>query len=138
MQVSALNGPGIAEEPARNGDKPFRRRILLVDDQQAVRQAISLLLSLDEHEVIEASNGAEALDVFTPDRFDLVITDFEMPRMKGNELAVRIKRLSPAQPILMITAYAERLRHSDNPVDAIMDKPFHLKELRQTMATLLC
>jgi CheY-like chemotaxis protein len=137
MQVSALNGPGIAEKPARNGGKPFRKRILLVDDQQAVRQAISLLLSLDEHEIIEASNGAEALDVFTPDRFDLVITDFEMPRMKGNELAVRIKRLSPTQPILMITAYVERLGDCDNPVDAVLNKPFQLKELRQIMARLL-
>ena len=137
MQVSALNGPATAEQPARNWSKPRRKRILLVDDQQSVREAISLLLGLDEHAVIEASNGAEALDLFLHDQFDLVITDFEMPKMKGNELAARIKQLSPAQPILMITAYAEKLGDTDNPVDAILNKPFALEELRQVMARFL-
>ena len=137
MQVSAVNGPAAAEEPARKWSKPLRKRILLVDDQQSVREAISLLLGLDEHTVIEASNGAEALDLFLHDQFDLVITDFEMPKMKGNELAARIKQLSPAQPILMITAYAEKLGDTDNPVDAILNKPFALEELRRVMARFL-
>ena len=137
MQVSAVNGPAAAEEPARKWSKPLRKRILLVDDQQSVREAISLLLSLDEHTVIEAGNGVEALDVFGREQFDLVITDFEMPNMKGNELARRIKQLSPAQPIVMITAYAERLGDSSNPVDALLNKPFQLEDLRRAMAELL-
>ena len=137
MHVSALNGSATAEEPATNRSQPRRKRILLVDDQQSVREAISLLLSLDEHTVIEAGNGVEALDLFRRDQFDLVITDFEMPKMKGNELAARIKQLSPAQPILMITAYVEKLGDSDNPVDAILNKPFELQALRRVMADFL-
>ena len=137
MQLSALNGSATGEEPARKRGKLLRKRILLVDDQQSVREAISLLLSLDEHTVMEASNGAEAMDLFRRDQFDLVITDFEMPKMKGNELAARIKQRSPTQPILMITAYAERLRDFHNPVDAILDKPFQLEDLRQAMAKLM-
>jgi len=115
----------------------LRKRILLVDDQQPVREAIRLLLGLNEHKVVEASSGAEALELFRQDCFDLVITDFEMPRMKGNELATRIKQLVPAQPIIMITAYAEQLGDSNNPVDAILNKPFQLDDLRQAMARLL-
>ena len=137
MQVSSLNGQRTGQEPALKRRSPSRKRILLVDDQQSVREAINLLLSLDEHTVVEAANGAEALDLFMRDHFDLVITDFEMPNMKGNELATRIKQASPAQPILMITAYAEQLGDSDNPVDAILDKPFQLEDLRQAMAKLL-
>ena len=137
MHVSAVNGPAATEEPARQWSKPLRKRILLVDDQPSVREAISLLLSLDEHTVIEAGNGVEALDVFGREQFDLVITDFEMPNMKGNELARRIKQLSPAQPIVMITAYAERLGDSNNPVDALLNKPFQLEDLRRAMAELL-
>ena len=137
MPVPALNGQGTAGEPAGKGGKPRRKSILLADDQQSVREAISLLLSLDEHAVVEASNGAEALDLFRRGQFDLVITDFDMPKMKGNELATRIKQLSPAQPILMITAYAEKLGASDNPVDALLDKPFQIEDLRRTMAELL-
>ena len=129
-----MNGSAAAEEAARKRSEPCRKRILLVDDQPSVREAISLLLSLDEHTVVEASNGAEALDLFKGDHFDLVITDFEMPKMKGNELAVRIKQLSPAQPILMITAYAATLGDSVNPVDAILNKPFQLADLRRAMA----
>ena len=75
--------------------------------------------------------------MFKPGHFDLVITDFEMPQMKGNELATRIKQVSPAQPILMITAYAERLDDADNPVDAVLNKPFQLEDLRRAMAELL-
>ncbi len=116
----------------------LRKRILLVDDQRPVRDAISLLLCLDGHAVVVAGNGVEALGLFKPDSFDLVITDFEMPLMKGNELARRIRLVSPSQPILMITAYAERLDGEGNPVDAILDKPFQLEDLRQAIAELLC
>ena len=137
MHVSALDGPATAEAPARKPSQPLRKRILLVDDQQPVREAIRLLLGLNEHKVVEASSGAEALELFRRDCFDLVITDFEMPRMKGNELATRIKQLVPAQPIIMITAYAEQLGDSNNPVDAILTKPFQLDDLRQAMARLL-
>ena len=133
MLKDQANARGVAVQPPRL----LRKRLLLADDQQSVREAISLLLSLDEHSVAEATDGAEALEMFMREHFDLVITDFDMPKMKGNELAARIKRISPLQPILMITAYAERIGDSDNPVDAILDKPFQLEDLRQAMARLL-
>jgi CheY-like chemotaxis protein len=137
MQGAVLKAPAMAQKPDRKQGKSLRKRILLVDDQQSVREAIGLLLTLDAHTVIEAVDGAAALDLFMRDQFDLVITDFEMPNMKGNELATRIKQVSPSQPILMITAYAERLGEFGNPVDAILNKPFQLEELRQAMAQLL-
>lgn len=129
--------PATASVAAAPGRACFHKRVLLVDDQQSVRQAIALLLSLDEHKVVEATNGAEALALFEPGRFDLIITDFEMPCMKGDELAARIKKTSPAQPVLMVTAYAERLSNGGNPCDAILDKPFQLRDLRRAMAELL-
>jgi CheY-like chemotaxis protein len=122
---------------AANRSTPLRKRILLVDDQRPVRDSIHLLLGLDGHIVVGAANGVEALALFKPDHFDLVITDFEMPQMKGNELATRIKQVSPSQPILMTTAYAERLGNADNPVDAVLNKPFQLEDLRRAIAELL-
>jgi len=109
------------------------KRILVVEDEPTVRDSLAMLLSVDDHLVTEASNGAEALSLFTKDDFDVVMTDFEMPIMKGNELAVRIKRLKPEQPIIMVTAFAEKIT-SENPVDVIINKPFRLEDLRQAIS----
>lgn len=113
------------------------KRILIADDEPAVRDALRLLLQVDEHHISEATNGREALNAFARQRFDLVITDMEMPVMKGNELAVSIKRLAPSQPILMITAYAERLGCAGNPVDGLLNKPFTFADLRAAIAQLV-
>ena len=113
------------------------KRLLLVDDESSVREAFRMMLEIDDHTVTEANNGAEALALFTQGEFDLVITDFEMPIMKGNELAVRVKKLAPRQPILMITAYGKELGDSENPVDSILNKPFTLDDLRGAIAKLL-
>ena len=137
MGAPAPNEPATAPVGATRRPGLFRKRILMVDDQPSVREAIALLLSLDEHIIVEAADGAEALTLFKQGQFDLVITDFEMPQMKGDELATRIKQARPAQPVLMITAYAEQLRRSDSPVDALLEKPFHLEDLRRVIAELL-
>ena len=113
------------------------KRILLVDDEPSVRKTFRMLLEFDGHAVTEACDGAEALDLFTRGQFDLVTTDFEMPVMKGNELAIRIKDLAPRQPILMITACETGFGDSENPVDSILNKPFALDNLRGAIAMLL-
>jgi CheY-like chemotaxis protein len=84
-----------------------------------------------------AASGKEALAMFDQEQFDLVITDFEMPAMKGDELAAAIKARAPKQPVVMITAYAEMLQASGNPltgVDLIISKPFLLENLREAIA----
>ena len=112
-----------------------RKRILLVEDERLVRESIGRLLSKDQHTVVESNNGVEALSLFTRGQFDLVMTDFEIPFMKGSELATRIKQLVPRQPILMISGHRKR-PGPDNPVDAVLHKPFDLNQLRQAMTKL--
>lgn len=112
------------------------KRVLLADDEPALREVIQEMLAIDGHKVLAVSNGAEALELFTRDSFDLVITDFEMPVMKGSELAVRIKRTSPKTPVLMITSYDRSMSSAENPVDAILDKPFTLDDLRAAILRL--
>jgi CheY-like chemotaxis protein len=114
-----------------------RKNILLVDDQQEVREVIKVLLDIDEHTVTEAGNGQEALARFQPGVFDLVITDFKMPQMSGHELATSLKQLAPAQPILMVTGSAAQCGFSADSVDAVLNKPFRLDELRQAIASVL-
>jgi DNA-binding response OmpR family regulator len=113
------------------------RRILLVEDQIWVRQCIKRLLALDQHTVTEAADGAEGSELFSAGKFDLVITDYDMPKMNGDQFAVRIRSVSPSQPIIMVTACPERLMGRENPVNAILTKPFGVAELRQILASLL-
>jgi two-component system cell cycle response regulator CpdR len=112
------------------------KRILLVEDEEPLRACLRMMLELEGHQVTEATNGAEALNLFAIGHFDLVITDFEMPVMKGNMLAVRIKLLAPSLPILMITASAWARRNAENPVDALLDKPFTVPDLHGALVKL--
>jgi CheY-like chemotaxis protein len=113
------------------------RRILVVDDEPLVCDAVKMMLDFDGHQVRTASSGKEALAMLQEEPFDLVITDFEMPGMKGDELAAAIKARTPQQPVLMITAYAEMLKASGNPLtgaDLLISKPFLLEDLREAIA----
>lgn len=112
------------------------KRILLVEDERAVRETLRLLLAQDAHTIVEANNGAEAFALFLGGKFDLVMTDFEMPFVKGDELAIKIKRVAPNQPILMITAFDHRAGVR-NPVDIVVRKPFDCARLRAAMNTLM-
>jgi CheY-like chemotaxis protein len=114
-----------------------QRRILVVDDEPFVCDAVKMMLTFDGHEVETAGNGKEALAMFEDGKYDLVITDFSMPNMKGDELAAAIKAKSPKQPVVMITAYAEMLQASGNPltgVDFVISKPFLLENLREAIS----
>jgi len=119
-----------------NGDTPVAKRVLLVDDEGLVRDTVRLLLVQIGYRVVEANNGAEALGLFARERFDLVMTDYEMPFLKGNELAARIRRLAPRQPILMMTGFGYSAS-PNNPVDAVINKPLDFARLRILMEGLL-
>ena len=116
------------------------RRILVVDDEAFVCDAVKMMLAFDGHRVETANSAKEALTLFEKEKFDLVITDYAMPEMKGDELAAAIKSRAPNQPIVMITAYAEMLQASGNPlsgVDFVISKPFLLENLREAIVKVL-
>ena len=113
------------------------KRILLVDDEPGVRDSIKLLLSIDRHRVVEASGGEEAIELLQRERFDLAILDYFMPGMLGSQVARRFLDIAPLLPILMITAYLEKLGDADKLVNAVIGKPFAIEDLRQAIATLL-
>ena len=118
----------------RTAVKATPRNILLVEDDPSARQSIKLLLSIDRHTVTEASDGYEALQLFAGSNYDLVITDYLLPGMLGDELAQNIRNIVPGQPILMLTAYQEKLVDAGKPVDAVLGKPVSVDALRQAIA----
>ncbi|MEF8817098.1 MAG: DUF3467 domain-containing protein [Salinibacter sp.] len=102
--------------------------ILVVDDEEMVRSTVTRLLTLSGHEVSRAASGAEALEMFSPDRYDVVFTDFGMPEMTGAELAHALKDEAPSLPVILLTGYTETEAAHDN-VDGILSKPFKRDDL---------
>ena len=112
---------------------PPPHRILVVDDEPFVCDALKMLLDFDGHSVETANSAEEALAKFEDGKFDLVITDYSMPNMKGDDLAQAIKERAPGQPIVMVTAYAEMLKLPLKGVDFLISKPFPLESLREAI-----
>jgi len=114
-----------------------QKHILVVDDEPLVRQSVQMLLEEDGYIVEEAENGSQALAMFEPGKFEMIFTDFFMPEMRGDQLAAEIKKRSPRQPVVMITAFPEKLPCSDVPlggVDSFICKPFEADTLRTMIA----
>jgi len=112
-------------------------RILVVDDEPMVCRAISLLLKFDGHEVQTVSSGEAALALLEHDVFDLIITDFSMEGMKGDQLAAIIKQRWPGHPVIMATAFGPEVSAAAGAaggVDCVLDKPFTLTQLREAIA----
>jgi CheY-like chemotaxis protein len=112
------------------------KRILLVEDEEPLRDCLRMMLEFAGYQVTEANNGAEGLNLFSIGEYDLVITDFEMPVMEGNRLAIGIKSLAPSLPILMISGSERARRDAKNPVDALLNKPFTVIDLHCALQQL--
>jgi CheY-like chemotaxis protein len=119
-----------------------RARILVIDDERAVRDLISDALSIEGHEVFTAENGKEGLDLIGQYRFDLVFCDLRMPEMDGQGLYEEVQRDQPQvlKRIVFVTAqansadYGPFLRETGIPV---IEKPFTLSQLRQAVGKMV-
>jgi DNA-binding response OmpR family regulator len=106
--------------------------ILVVDDEALVGESIKLLLNHEGHKVCHVQSGEAALAELAQRKFDLVITDFLMPGMQGDELVASIRQLASAQPIIMVTAFLQEFKvfgQLAGQPDAVLLKPFSLTEL---------
>lgn len=99
-------------------------RILLVDDNANGLKARKTLLEELGYRIATASNGDDALEHFGRQKFDLVITDYKMPRMDGLELIGRLRKKTPELPIILISGYADVLGlcEQNTSADAVIQK----------------
>lgn len=111
----------------------------MVDDDESVASTLRRVLALEGHAVEFVSGGSEALAALGQSKFDLIITDYEMPNMKGDQLAAEIKARIPTQSVVVLTAYEEKVRSLQPPVkaDLVLGKPFDLREFRRAINQLL-
>jgi len=111
--------------PARSSSSStVRSRILLVDDNANGLCARKSVLEELGHRIVTASSGSDALDQFGTQKFDLVVTDYKMPRMDGLELIRRLRQQSPELPIVLISGYVDALGMSEESTgaDAVIQK----------------
>jgi two-component system response regulator MprA len=115
-------------------------RVLVVDDEPAVRRALERALRLDSYEVVLAADGEEALDALARAPADAVILDIAMPRLDGLEVCRRMRKAGDHTPILMLTArdaIDDRVEGLDVGADDYLVKPFALRELQARLRALL-
>ena len=124
-----------AEQSRRSAGPPSR--ILVVDDNSAVRTITATMARTLGHDAVEAAGGEDGLDLLQRDRqFDLLIVDLAMPNMHGDEFAARARELIPGVPVLFVTGYAEPGwgRHS---TDQVLKKPFRMAQLAEKLRLAL-
>ena len=109
-------------------------KVLLADDSAVMRKIIRRLLEeVEVSSIVEAADGAEAVASFNAGRFDLVLTDWNMPNKSGLEVVREIRATGSAVPIIMITTEAEKERIADAVLAGASDylvKPFDQAKLR--------
>ena len=125
---------GVGQEESRPA------RILVVDDEESIRDLLKLVLTEEGYWVITASGGEEAIEYLEGQRFDLVITDLVMAKVNGVAVLRAAKGIDPSYPVMVITGYPSvetvtklvRLGAGD-----YLTKPFNIDVVRVTVAKLL-
>jgi nitrogen fixation negative regulator NifL len=115
-------------------------RVLLVDDEDIVRQILREYLIGDEHVVETAANGREALDKLPKAAFDVVILDRAMPGLSGDQVAVAIKELQPELPVILLTGFGNMMQAAgETPpgIDLVLGKPVTIAGLRSALAQVV-
>lgn len=112
------------------------QKILVVDDDDLLLDAVSEMIMRLGYKVISANNGDEGLDLFLKRKCDIVLTDFDMPGLDGISLAFHIKEMSPATVVILMTGHDKESIMgpiSESVVDLTLFKPFELATLRQIL-----
>jgi two-component system, NtrC family, response regulator PilR len=115
-------------------------RILVVDDEESMRQLLEIALGKEGHRITLAESGTKATELIDKSSYDLVISDIKMPDMSGVEVLRHIKETDPSVPVIMVTAYAS----AETAVEALrlgaydyLTKPFKMEELKTNIRNAL-
>src|SRR4030081_3022447 len=117
-------------------------RVLIADDEESMRMLVARAIAMDGHHTTTAQDGAEALYILTREqgRFDLLLTDIQMPVMDGIALALATAREFPRLTILLMTGFADQ-RERAHGLSAIahdvVTKPFSVADIRAAVAAAL-
>ena len=119
-------------------------RILVIDDDELLRQSMRAILEREGHSVSIAHGGRAGIEAFSAasqrgEGFQVVITDLGMPYVDGRAVATAVKSVSPQTPVILLTGWGQHLRDGDDvppDVDHMLNKPANLSELRAALARI--
>jgi PAS domain S-box-containing protein len=141
FSVTLPTGGAAREKPARDHrSKVKAASILVIDDDERVREALVGMLSSAGHRTAHAANGREALSRMEGGGFDLVFTDLSMPEMDGWAVAGEIRRRWPSVKIVLITGHAvpaETISHHRDLVNEVVLKPIRFDDISTTLSHVL-
>ncbi|WP_020590932.1 response regulator [Kiloniella laminariae] len=107
-------------------------KILIAEDDKAVRSFVARALTHKQHEVKTVGDGMQALEALHEESFDLLITDIVMPGLDGIGLALKVAKDAPDMPVLLMTGYSaekQRAHNLEELVFQVVTKPFSLKQI---------
>jgi PAS domain S-box-containing protein len=138
VTVEVIRGQESEEEEIPTGSE----RILLVEDDIALGEAEKNLLAELGYEVTLMSGGVEALEIFQklPQRFDLIITDYSMPKMRGDQLIRRVRAIEEDIPAILCTGYSKVIapkKAEELGIDEVIMKPLELGKIARSIRRLL-
>jgi CheY-like chemotaxis protein len=113
-------------------------KILVVDDDNALRILLSKMLSRLGYEVASADGGENGLRILLKNGFDIVFSDYQMPGMDGIAFACRVKKCCPLTTVVIMTGAGRGsvLSRNSSAVDAVISKPFTVAEIDETIQNL--
>lgn len=125
-------------EPSLKAERHSRRKILLIDDDPAIRQLLNRLLTEEGYNVMSAANGFEAIEMTNSTQFDLVLLDLNMPLLDGWDTFQEISKKNPLMPFIVITARPNQLFPAvASGTGALLEKPLDFPKLFSTIHALL-
>jgi DNA-binding response OmpR family regulator len=112
-------------------------KILVVDDESSIREALSKVLQLEDYEVVTADNGQEAIEKIQSEKLDLLILDLGLPVKDGWDIVIWVAKVNPRLPVIIITGrWNQREIAEKMGADALLDKPLDMPCLLQTIREL--
>ncbi len=112
-------------------------RILVAEDSKEIRQILSFFFKFKKHDITFVEDGVEAWEQFQNNEFDLVITDYRMPRMDGFKLLREIRNVAPNFPVVLLSADKNFENHEEAALSTvILKKPFTLAELEKSLEVI--
>ena len=120
------------EKVIRMKRKQKKARILVIEDEEDIRELLRDILTDDGHDVEIANGGSEGIEIFKKKKFDLVFTDLGMPVMSGWEVAEKVKSINEKVPVALITGWNVKLDESemnDSGINLVIHKPFKMEQV---------